>query len=91
MFYLLNVAEDTPDTIGLMDGARRFLATDGREASLEFLCSIANPYTEHFCRINGNGKECDEAKFTNALARPGTTTLSRYVSIGRSFLRIWRC
>ncbi|MFM0595036.1 Wzt carbohydrate-binding domain-containing protein [Paraburkholderia dilworthii] len=68
MFYVLNDAGAARDTIYLKEGARQFLATDGHETSREFLESITNPYTEHFCRILGNGTESDEVKVVNALA-----------------------
>jgi Wzt-like putative exopolysaccharide export protein len=67
-FYLANDAGVTRDTIPLKDGVSQFLASDGSESSPEFLESITNPYTEHFCRIKGNGLESDDEKIANALA-----------------------
>jgi hypothetical protein len=66
-FYVANDVESTRDTFHLKDGAIRFLASDGVESSPQFLASITNPYTEHFCRITGDGSEPDEERLANAL------------------------
>lgn len=68
IFYVLNDAGIARDTIPLKNGARQFLSTEGCESSTEFFESITNPYTEHFCRIFGDGSECDDLKIANALA-----------------------
>ncbi|CAE6840120.1 hypothetical protein R75461_06984 [Paraburkholderia nemoris] len=68
IFYVLNDAGVARDTIPLKEGARQFLASEGWQSSAEFLESITNPYTEHFCRIFGDGSECDDLKVANALA-----------------------
>lgn len=68
IFFILNDAGVTRNTICLKEGASQFLASDGYQSTPEFLESISNPYTEHFCRINDNGSGCDEDKIGNALA-----------------------
>lgn len=87
IFYLANDVGVVRDTVAQKDGAVRFLESDGREASSEFLSSVQNPYTEHFCRINGSGLEPDEVKIVNAL-----TAIKQYDVVGLyedmpSFLR----
>lgn len=68
IFFVSNDVEIARDNASLKEGARQFIANGGYQSSPEFLESITNPYTEHFCRINGNGSECDEEKIANALA-----------------------
>ncbi|EUC14745.1 Wzt carbohydrate-binding domain-containing protein [Paraburkholderia hospita] len=68
IYYLANDVGVTRETTPLKEGASRFIASGGTDGSPEFLESIRNPYTEHFCRIFGNGSEPDDEKLANALA-----------------------
>lgn len=77
IFYLSNNVGVVKKTVAHKDGASRFLASEGCDASPEFIESISNPYTEHFCRIAGDGTESDEVKLSNALA-----AIQQYAVVG---------
>ncbi|WP_434110956.1 Wzt carbohydrate-binding domain-containing protein [Paraburkholderia caffeinilytica] len=77
IFYLSNNVGIVRKTVAHKDGASRFLASDGCDASPEFIESISNPYTEHFCRILGDGTESDEVKVANAFA-----AIQKYAVVG---------
>jgi len=49
--FLLGQVPHDAETGSLIEGARRFLDTDGADATPEFLHSIRNLATEHFCVI----------------------------------------
>ncbi|MFM0044179.1 Wzt carbohydrate-binding domain-containing protein [Paraburkholderia sediminicola] len=68
IFYLANDVGIVKNTVSRKHGAAQFLASEGHETSAEFLLSVENPYTEHFCRVHGSGLESDEEKIANALA-----------------------
>lgn len=48
VFFVVNDVPADPGTVLLKEGARRFIETDGRDSTPEFLESITNPYVKHF-------------------------------------------
>jgi hypothetical protein len=68
LYFLVNRVKPTDITGYLVEGAKRFLASDGEEVSKGFYPTICNPYTEHFCLINGKESDPDDIKVANALA-----------------------
>jgi hypothetical protein len=68
IYYLLRRVKPNKNTEFLIEGAKLFLASDGKEVSDGFYPTINNLYTEHFCKINGSGSEPDEVRLANALA-----------------------
>ena len=75
-FLINNVPEDT-ETYPLIEGARKFVESEGEEATPEFFDSIRSPYVEHFSRVAGHPSNDDQTKLACALA-----AISRYEVVG---------
>jgi Wzt C-terminal domain len=67
IFFALTDVVIARDAVPLAEGAKRFLESDGRDTTPEFLNAITNPYTEHFRRISGTGRESDDEKIEKCL------------------------
>jgi hypothetical protein len=76
IYYLLHDVEPGAATRPLIEGARTFLATDGRESTPEFELSISNLATEHFRTASGRS-DTGTAGLAAAL-----DVLSRYRVVG---------
>ncbi|PCE21885.1 hypothetical protein BWP39_19635 [Paraburkholderia acidicola] len=68
IFFLLKNVDPDRNTTTLIDGAKRFVASDGEDTTSEFLDSIRSPYVEHFCRIGGHAENSDSEKLAAANA-----------------------
>lgn len=74
MYFLLNDVPADKYTTALIEGAHLFLESHGRDSTKEFLESITNPYTEHFCSFT---RCMDEDKVAAAFS-----VIQRYDVIG---------
>ncbi|RQV09548.1 hypothetical protein DF042_00870 [Burkholderia cenocepacia] len=77
IYFLINNVPEDSETRPLIEGARKFLESEGEEATPEFFDSVRSPYVEHFSRVAGHPSDNDQTKLACALA-----AISRYEVVG---------
>ncbi len=77
IYFLINNVPEDAETRPLIEGARKFLESEGDEATPEFFDSVRSPYVEHFSRVAGHPSDDDQTKLACALAAIG-----RYEVVG---------
>jgi hypothetical protein len=66
--YLQHDVGTVRETVAMIEGAKRFLASDGFDTTPEFLASISNPYVQHFGHVKPwTGNLTSEEKLAAAL------------------------
>jgi hypothetical protein len=76
--YLLHDVGTVRETVAMIDGAKRFLASEGSDTTPEFLASLSNPYVRHFGHVRPwTGNLTDEGMLTAAVE-----VIKRYDVVG---------